>query len=299
MRRTIFCSMFLFVTIVLVQIGWSQIPQTVSYQGILTDSAGVVINGTVGLTFNLYEAETGGTAVWTEIQNEVPVSDGIFNVILGSVSPLGIPFERQYWLGVTIGGQPEITPLVQLTASPYSLNAQSISGTSNVFPSDGNVGIGTTNPNEKLEVDGNVKVSGTGNGIIFPDGTVQSTASVLSGVDWSSTTPNFWTSETQSITYSTVADVIGSGYLMSIQQNHFNTQMYNYGYLKIVIDGNVLKDSWFSVIQYIYDGTKITGYYSSPCMLSGLFRFNSSLQVYHRTVVEGCKIQTSVSFVRD
>ncbi len=41
---------------------------------------------------------------------------------------------------------------------------------------DVKVGIGTTNPSEKLEVAGNVKVSGTGNGVIFPDGTKQTTA---------------------------------------------------------------------------------------------------------------------------
>lgn len=40
----------------------------------------------------------------------------------------------------------------------------------------GNVGIGTTDPGEKLEVAGNIEVSGTGNGVKFPDGTVQTTA---------------------------------------------------------------------------------------------------------------------------
>ena len=43
--------------------------------------------------------------------------------------------------------------------------------------SNGNVGIGTTNPGAKLEVDGNVKLtSGSGSSITFPDGSVQTTA---------------------------------------------------------------------------------------------------------------------------
>jgi hypothetical protein len=42
---------------------------------------------------------------------------------------------------------------------------------------DGKVGIGTTGPGEKLAVAGNIEVSGDGNGIKFPDGTVQTTAS--------------------------------------------------------------------------------------------------------------------------
>jgi len=39
-----------------------------------------------------------------------------------------------------------------------------------------NVGIGTSSPTEKLTVNGNLKVEGTGNGVTFPDGTQQTTA---------------------------------------------------------------------------------------------------------------------------
>ncbi|MBI3011246.1 MAG: hypothetical protein HYY58_01980 [Candidatus Omnitrophica bacterium] len=38
------------------------------------------------------------------------------------------------------------------------------------------VGIGATGPSEQLEVAGNIKVTGAGNGVIFPDGTTQKTA---------------------------------------------------------------------------------------------------------------------------
>jgi hypothetical protein len=59
----------------------------------------------------------------------------------------------------------------------------------------GNVGIGTPAPGAKLEVNGNVKIDGTlsatgdiqlGNGsaIVFPDGTVQSTAGSCTGGDY-------------------------------------------------------------------------------------------------------------------
>jgi hypothetical protein len=41
---------------------------------------------------------------------------------------------------------------------------------------NGNVGVGTTAPTNKLEVAGNLKLSGAGNGLIFPDGTKMTTA---------------------------------------------------------------------------------------------------------------------------
>jgi hypothetical protein len=40
----------------------------------------------------------------------------------------------------------------------------------------GNVGIGTSAPGQKLEVAGNVKISGGGNALVFPDGSVMSSA---------------------------------------------------------------------------------------------------------------------------
>ena len=40
----------------------------------------------------------------------------------------------------------------------------------------GDVGIGTTSPGKKLEVAGDIKISGSGNGLEFEDGTVQTTA---------------------------------------------------------------------------------------------------------------------------
>jgi hypothetical protein len=42
--------------------------------------------------------------------------------------------------------------------------------------SDGNVGVGAENPTQKLEVAGSLKLTGAGSGIMFPDGTVQTTA---------------------------------------------------------------------------------------------------------------------------
>jgi hypothetical protein len=101
----------------------AQVPKTISYQGILTDASGTVVpDGNYNLTFRLYDLATGGTALWAEGQL-VAVSKGIFNVILGSVAPLNLPFDKPYYLGVTVGAGTELSPRIPLTSSGYSFRA--------------------------------------------------------------------------------------------------------------------------------------------------------------------------------
>ncbi len=125
MNRTILLTALFLV--LAAQIAWGQIPQTISYQGVLTDAAGkTVTDGSYNLTFKLYDVSTGGSPLWSEAQS-VSVSKGIFNVILGSVTPLTSSFDKQYWLGVTVGAGSELTPRLPLTASAYAFMAQSVS----------------------------------------------------------------------------------------------------------------------------------------------------------------------------
>lgn len=112
-------SVTLFLVITISQFTFAQIPQTMSYQGVLTGA-----DGLYSLTFKLYDVPANGDSLWQETQN-VQVTSGLFNVILGSVSPLNLPFDKQYWLGITVGGGLELTPRITLTASPYSLNSHS------------------------------------------------------------------------------------------------------------------------------------------------------------------------------
>jgi hypothetical protein len=102
-------------------IGFAQIPKTISYQGVLADESGNLLNGNKELTVRLYDTETGGDAIWEETHN-LSVSEGIFNVILGSEIPLDLPFDKPYWLGVTIDSGTELLPRTPLTSSAYSLS---------------------------------------------------------------------------------------------------------------------------------------------------------------------------------
>src|SRR4030042_4482908 len=58
----------------------------ISYQGKLLRD-GSPVKGAVAVVFSIYSAEMGGTAVWSESQ-AVTATDGIFNVLLGSIQPL-------------------------------------------------------------------------------------------------------------------------------------------------------------------------------------------------------------------
>ncbi len=109
---------------------------SLSIQGILKKSNGVAVeDGTYNITFKLYAAAVGGSALWTETQSGVEVSSGIYSTILGNTNPLSIPFNQIYYLGVTIGSS-ELTPRIQLTSAPYAL---SLIGVTNQFPSSGQV----------------------------------------------------------------------------------------------------------------------------------------------------------------
>ncbi len=71
---------------------------TIAYQGRLADAAGASINNKVGMTFRLYEAAEAGTPLWTEPwigTNEVNVSDGLFNVMLGRPDPTPTDHHRR------------------------------------------------------------------------------------------------------------------------------------------------------------------------------------------------------------
>ena len=149
----------------------AQIPRTMSYQGVLLDSQEDPVDGSTSLTFTLYDAATQGTALWTETQT-VTVTNGLFNTILGNDTPIDVTFDTPLWLGIQVSGETEMSPRIELTASAYAFNSMGVAGSKNIFPSMGSVGIDTTAPAAKLHIAGTPGVDG----IMFPDGTLQTTA---------------------------------------------------------------------------------------------------------------------------
>jgi hypothetical protein len=102
----------------------AQTPDTLSFQGRITDDGGNPLNGTVSLTFKLYK---GGIEIWTETQPSVTVVDGIFDVNLGSTTTLSdIAFDERVELGISVGGDPEISPRTPLTTAPYAFSLRNL-----------------------------------------------------------------------------------------------------------------------------------------------------------------------------
>lgn len=115
----------------------AQIPQTLSFQGELAPP--VQSNSTQNMTFKIYTAASGGSALWTETQS-VQLAGRRFNVILGSVTTLDLPFDQQYYIGVTVGAGSELSPRVKLTSTPYSFRSKvaDSAGTAGTVP-DGSI----------------------------------------------------------------------------------------------------------------------------------------------------------------
>ncbi len=103
---------------------FGQVPHLINYQGKLTDAQDNPVTGAHAIVFSIYQTATGGAAVWTESYPSVAVSAGLFNVLLGSITPLNLPFDRDYYLGVKIGNDAEMTPRKRIVSVATAFRAE-------------------------------------------------------------------------------------------------------------------------------------------------------------------------------
>ena len=107
---------------------------TISYQGRLADSGGNPLTGMYNLEFRIYDVPSVGTPLWEAFWtggNSVQVSDGLFNVMLGSIeTDLAASIEGydELYLGITVDTDAEMEPRVQLGSVPFAMSAQSLVG---------------------------------------------------------------------------------------------------------------------------------------------------------------------------
>ncbi len=123
------CSVWLSVLVVIIALtstSAAAVPRLINYQGALSDSRGVAVEGAHTLTFSFYSStDAGAPALWREVHRNIDVTDGLFHVVLGSVNP--IPDRTfasgQLWIGISVDNDPEIEPRMQMTAVPWAIRA--------------------------------------------------------------------------------------------------------------------------------------------------------------------------------
>lgn len=99
---------------------------TINYQGRLADSGGNPINDTVSLSFSVYDAAENGNLIWgPESHSAVSVSDGLFNVGLGSQTTNGIPtniWNGDRYLEISVDGE-ALSPREEVRSVPFAMVA--------------------------------------------------------------------------------------------------------------------------------------------------------------------------------
>jgi len=174
-----------------------QVPQVINYQGQLTDAGGSPLTGAHTIVFEIWDAPTGGTALWDETHSVTISADanGFVSRLLGKdgTPPKPIPSNlfdsgTERYLQLTVDGS-VLSPRQQLGSVPYGFRSQGTldqgydqggpgagrtitadAGAVNIAGPDGltvngNVGIGTTNPTAKLHVLGSGTIGRLGSSL--------------------------------------------------------------------------------------------------------------------------------------
>jgi hypothetical protein len=163
----------------------SQTVGTVSYQGQLKN-INAPMAGYVDLDVTYYYVGTGEPAL-TETFAGVPVTNGIFNIELGSKVgglPGNIDLTKPLEIGLRVNGSPELSPRTQILSVPFAMNAHSLDGilasvtpaNNRIFPlpvdQNGHIGYNVLPPfsiNGLPATDGNIQITAGPNVTISRD----------------------------------------------------------------------------------------------------------------------------------
>ena len=191
-RQIVYLFGLIFISFLFIQCV-SAVPQTFNIHGRLTDSSGTALSGTYNLSFKIYDVYSGGTELWSMINRSITTdTSGIYDVVLTDVNLNG---SDQYYLGISVFPDSEMSPRLNLTSTPYSIRSnysenlvcsgcingsqlasnivlnenKNISGNYNfsffnggLFISNSSrVGIGTTSPSHQLQVIGSTNITGS------------------------------------------------------------------------------------------------------------------------------------------
>jgi hypothetical protein len=189
MRKFYLTIIFVMVLVTVVGTASAALPTLLFLQGKVTDTDGVPVSSG-DITVEIYNIGTGGTAIFTETHTSA-ISGGFFDVLVGSVTTLNLDFNNEYYMEVYVGATEVIgdgvNDRITFTASGGEIGGEDIAsatitaakladdyvdvtgdamtgalilpsnglavGTNQLVVSGGKVGIGTTSPGAKLDVE--------------------------------------------------------------------------------------------------------------------------------------------------
>jgi len=95
------------------------VPDRLTFQGMLMQED-EPFTGTAHLVFTLFDATSGGSALWTQDYGDLEVVNGLYSATLGPFP--GLAFDQTYWLEVSVDGSP-LSPRYPLLSVPYAFRA--------------------------------------------------------------------------------------------------------------------------------------------------------------------------------
>lgn len=100
------------------------VPPFLSFQGVISnDDGSPVPDDLYEMSFRLYMDEVDDTPLWESGNRFVEVIDSAISIRLGEETPLDLPFDEVYWLGVAMGSEEEMQPRIPLSSAPYAMRA--------------------------------------------------------------------------------------------------------------------------------------------------------------------------------
>ena len=175
--------------------GFSQdIPSQISYQGKLSENNRPV-NGKKKLNFSFFSESK---ELWSETHENVQVSNGLYHVILGTIDPIPLNvFENKSNVQLQIMVDDVVLlPNVNIVSVGYAFVAQKavvadrLSGDSLFINQTMNVGIGTNDPKQKLDVSGGIHFGYTENDVPGSIRTDEKDIEFHNGDEWLSLLPD-------------------------------------------------------------------------------------------------------------
>ncbi len=175
-------KIFQLIVVLLSSITFAQAPNKMSYQAVIRDASNNLITNTnVGVRISILQGSSSGTAVYQENHTSTSNINGLVSLEIGDGTVVSGTFSSIDWSSgdyyiktetdPTGGSNYTISGTSQLLSVPYALYAASAgTGNSSSWTIDGNnqynalsgkVGIGESNPTNKLEVVSENEISNT------------------------------------------------------------------------------------------------------------------------------------------